>query len=350
MISRLGDLLWELRYEMRHSKPVGVICLLAAAFVAAWALARLLGLEPGWPLVPLLSLTPYVAALSLPLLAGILLAGRWRAAAVTALAAAGLLAAVLPRTFSQEQPPVRGPELRVMSANLLQGSVRLGDLERALRADDVEVLSVQELTPGAASAIAASGIAELLPHSVTESLDGSAGIGLYSRYPLRPASREPVPGAPHPPLGAAVEVPGAAPLELVAIHPSPPTSPASAAALGRYLEALPAADPASAPRVLVGDFNSTLDNKRFRGLLDRGYRDVAATLGSGLTATWPSGRIPPPVAIDHVVIDAGRIAALDFEVSDLPGSDHRLVYAELRVPGGGVGAVGRQASPDPAGG
>jgi endonuclease/exonuclease/phosphatase family metal-dependent hydrolase len=84
--------------------------------------------------------------------------------------------------------------------------------------------------------------------------------------------------------------------------------------------------------VLAGDFNASLDHRAFRELLDRGYVDAADQLGRGLTPTWPNFRpMPPIISIDHVVADR-RVAVRDVEVVDVPGTDHRGVFAELRLP------------------
>jgi endonuclease/exonuclease/phosphatase family metal-dependent hydrolase len=84
----------------------------------------------------------------------------------------------------------------------------------------------------------------------------------------------------------------------------------------------------------MGDFNATLDHDEFRGLVDRGYDDVAETLGDGLTPTWPEHRrFPPLVTIDHVLADE-RIGIRDYSAHEIAGSDHRAVYAELVLPAG----------------
>jgi endonuclease/exonuclease/phosphatase (EEP) superfamily protein YafD len=84
--------------------------------------------------------------------------------------------------------------------------------------------------------------------------------------------------------------------------------------------------------VLAGDFNATLDHVQFRRLLRTGHVDAAGQVGKGLVPTWgPVGRLAV-LAIDHVVVDPG-CAVLAASVHNLPGSDHRAVYAELRLPG-----------------
>ena len=84
-------------------------------------------------------------------------------------------------------------------------------------------------------------------------------------------------------------------------------------------------------RVLAGDFNATLDHDALRGLIARGYVDAADATGSGLKPTWPVGKRPPGITIDHVLVDR-RIAVRSYGVHEVRGSDHRAIVAELRVP------------------
>ena len=81
--------------------------------------------------------------------------------------------------------------------------------------------------------------------------------------------------------------------------------------------------------LLIGDFNATLDHDALRDLLDEGYRDAGEVVGEGLTPTWKAGSvIPPPVTIDHVLVDE-RMGISEYEVHDLPGSDHEALSATL---------------------
>src|SRR5580692_3472613 len=89
----------------------------------------------------------------------------------------------------------------------------------------------------------------------------------------------------------------------------------------------------SCPRCPAGDFNATLDHAQFRRLLSRGYLDAASQAGNGLSFTWGPrpGRRPTLLTIDHVLVDR-RCAVLTTSAHWLPGSDHRALYAELRLP------------------
>ena len=96
-------------------------------------------------------------------------------------------------------------------------------------------------------------------------------------------------------------------------------------------------------RILAGDFNATLDHAQFRRLLRRGYADAASQAGHGLSLTWgpqPDRRLTL-LAIDHVLIDR-RCAVVTTSAHWLAGSDHRALYAELRLPAPLAGGTGQR--------
>lgn len=281
--------------------------------------------------MPLLAFTPYVALLGLPA-AGVLLAlGRRLPAALAAAASVALIAFVAPRAFDDAPPDPRpeGPELRTMSANLYVGSADLEVLRDQVVEGEVDVLSVVELTPESAASIRSSEIGELLPHRVVDPQPNASGTGLFSRFPLE---RLPAPGSGFdlPTIVARASLPGGTPADFYSIHPPPPTNATNTGTIRRYLEAIPSAEPEGPARLLVGDFNATLDNDSLLDLLGRGYVDAADATGDGLSWTWRQS-IHPPVTLDHVVVDE-RVEVIDVAVEDLEGSDHRTVTAALRLP------------------
>jgi endonuclease/exonuclease/phosphatase (EEP) superfamily protein YafD len=296
---------------------------------ALWALVRVLGLETGSLMVAVIAFTPYMAFSSpVPVLAAAFLRV-WEAAAVAGLAAIVLLALVLPRAFGGPTEPAGspGPTLRVLASNMRLGKGNAQALVDLVRELDVDVLSVEELTPKLARKLDADGLDVLLPHRVLLAGVGSQGGGLYSRLALGPGAGVQLPGG-FPLIPVPVRVAGAPPVEVASVHTSPPTS----SLWDEDLAAVPAAE-ASPLRILIGDFNATIDHDAFRAVVDRGYHDAAAELGDGLTPTWPVGRrvLPPLFAIDHVLADE-RIGIRAFSAHDIPHSDHRAVFAELQLP------------------
>lgn len=302
-----------------------------AGLCAAWAAVRLLGLERGFPLVPLMSYTPFVVVGCVAVVVVAVVLGRRGAAVVAALAAVALAGVVAPRALGGPNDPdgEAGPTLRVLTANMEFGGGSASELVALARSTHADVLAVEELTPSLVRRLDAAGLGELMPHYVLAAQDGAGGTGLYARMPLTEAAR-PV-GTLSTMATAHARVAGAREVEIVAVHTAPPT-PSRIPVWDDNLRALPAAEPDGPLRILAGDFNATLDHAALRDLLDTGYADAAAVVGEGLKATWPSHRkIPPPVTIDHVLADE-RIGIRSLSVHGIADTDHRAVFAELALP------------------
>ncbi|TDQ51431.1 endonuclease/exonuclease/phosphatase family protein [Actinorugispora endophytica] len=314
----------------RRPWPTVVAALLLLPW-ALWALVRGFGLESGYPLTAGVTFTPYAAATAvLPLLFA-LLARRWLPALAAALVAAVLVGLLLPRALADAppDPAPTGPALRVLTLNMYLGSADAETVVDLVRRNDVDLLSLQELTPDAADALETAGIGGTLPHAVVEARLGASGGGLYSRHPLTriagPTDHEPeMPWA-------EVAVPGAVPVEAVSAHPFPPLGPGMTRDWTRYMADLPHADPDGAVRVLAGDLNATTDHAVLRELLATGYTDAAAAAGNGFDATWPVGGTVPGVVIDHVLADE-RARAVRTSTHLVPGTDHRALLAEVVLP------------------
>ena len=304
-----------------------------AGALAGWAAARLAGADrlrfaEAWA-VPLLSFTPQVTAGAWA--SALLLRGAGPAAA-TAVAGAALTAAVGPRALPSRQPPAAGPVLRVLTANLLAGRAGAQAVAELVGRKHADVLFVQELTAQAAARLQQAGLGDLLPHLVTQPTLHRTRSSIYARYLLRSGPlAAPVSAAR---CTAQLDLPSGQFVQLACIHAAPPKPPWYPRATARWrsqLSALPG--PGDNPRILAGDFNATLDHAQFRQLLRRGYVDAASQAGNGLSLTWgprPDRRLTL-LAIDHVLIDP-RCAVVTTSAHRLSGSDHRALYAELRLP------------------
>jgi endonuclease/exonuclease/phosphatase (EEP) superfamily protein YafD len=311
-----------------------------AGGLAAWAAARLAAVDrveqAESKAVPLLALTPQAAAIAPWAALGLRLARRPRAATTAAVAGAALGLMVRPRSVARPQPAASGPVLRVLSFNMYFGR---GDAEivvARVRQTDADVLFLQELTENAVTRLKQAGLDDLLPHNLTDLRGGSRGSGIYSRFPLSEGPAVPEVYMAQP--SAVAELPGGHPVELICVHPVAP-APGSRGGAVRWredLKSLPG--PGDLPRVMAGDYNSTLDHAAFRDVLRRGYADAAQQAGKALDRTWgPPGRGWELLSIDHVLVGHG-CAVLDFAVHFVPGSDHRAVYAEVQLPDADPGA------------
>lgn len=317
----------------RPRRRLGWLVWLLVVPTTAWAALRAAGWEYG-PLVQLLAFTPYVAAWSVVPLVVAALTRRWRAGAVALLAVVVLAAAVLPRAVpaGRVTGDDAGTRVRVATANLLAGAAQLPVLLELLRQERVDVLAVQEFTPDAEAELDRLGITELLPYRRADPEVGTTGSAVYARWPITDAGMRRNEGGFGQSYGT-VQVPDVGPVLVESAHPMAPFALYTLPLWRADLAAQPRPDPAGPPRVLAGDFNSTLDHAALRRLIATGYVDAASATGDGLVGTWGpyDGSLIPPVTLDRVLVDE-RIGVESVVVRTVPGSDHRMVVAGLVLP------------------
>lgn len=261
------------------------------------------------------------------------LAAAWRhrrlaaAGLVPAVVALGLLGApYLRRTV----PPAAGA-LTLMSANLEFGQADADQVVAAVRAHDVAVLVLLEVTPDAVRRLSAAGLDDLLPATAGAAEPGAEGSLVRSRWPLVALAddRGPAgtPSAFRQPL-VRVQRPGA-PFVLQAVHPLPPTAWETQwrTSLGALAE-LRTTESTDEPLVLAGDFNATQDHPLFRRVA-HGLSDVALDAGQGWAPTWPQDAVAPPFArIDHVLVRGFSTVAAG--TVHLDHTDHAAVWGTVR--------------------
>lgn len=304
-----------------------VVC--AFLFVAA-AMVRLLGIDGNRYMIASTSLIPYITVVGLLIGLLALLRKRWVVGLTMTLVAIVLVGTVAPRAFPDSRPNGVGQPVRVMTSNLLVGIADAGAVVREVKNRDIDVLALQELTPDMVRDLERAGLNQVLPNRVFLAEPGGSGSGIASKYPLTQRNLTP-PGALQQ-AGALVDLPGKD-IEVVSVHPLPPVVTEGPEAWQRELAGLPTPDSTGAIRILAGDFNATLDHVGLTRLLNKGYVDAADQVGKGLIHTWPSnsGIWPPPVTIDHVLVDT-RCPVDTVDVFDMPGSDHRAVVTQFVVP------------------
>lgn len=309
-----------------------VVLVPGSAGLAAFAVLRLvvsglLGMDGNRYTTAALALTPYVVPVGATV-AVLALAGRQLRLGAGCLALTVLLAVpLLPRVVPNAAPAADGPTLRVLAINLYFGEADAGAIVDLVAEHRVDVLNLLELDEAGQSALDRAGLTGLLPHRVFRPAGAAVGSGIASRYPLDELDLAGPSWFAQP--GARVRLGRGAVVEVVAVHPIPPVTRADD--WRAELRSLPPASPAGPVRILAGDFNATLDHAELRRVLDSGYVDAAERTGEALVPTWPRRRTAPPVTLDHVLVDE-RAAVLGFSAHDVPGSDHRAVLAELRLP------------------
>jgi endonuclease/exonuclease/phosphatase (EEP) superfamily protein YafD len=307
---------------------LAIPCLVAALI---WMLLR--HYAAGSPLtLGTVAATPYVLLIA-PLvgLVLMLIARQWIGVGASVLVLL-LAASTQLWLYTSDDPPKDAVTIHVMTSNLRLGEADPHSVVEAVRRHGVDVLMLEELTPGEQDGLVAAGLNDLLPHHSSVPEGGGFGTGLWSRFPMTDVQ--------HPGrfsfgfVTARLIVPGVArPVQTVALHAAGPVPDASSwqkdmRAFAQYLPTL-AGD---RPMIVGGDFNATPDTVQFRDVLDGGFRDAADQAGAGYTRTYPANRsFPPLIAIDHVLTRGGPVAT-DVRTISIKRSDHRALLASVALP------------------
>ncbi len=236
--------------------------------------------------------------------------------AVCAIVVAGHAAIAAP-FFIGSTRPATDRSMTVMAVNVEYGQGDLTRLSQAADRLDVDVLVVTEADDLTAR-LTSSGLADRFPYRHGRDTGGGVGTMVLSRWPstLLDAGRttrfdEPLVevATPH------------GPLLVKGVHSASPVRPQWRDELANL-----AATPAGrTPMVLAGDFNASQDHDVFRRITAR-FPDAHEQVGAGWVRTWNAER-RPFVQIDHVLLH--RLEAEDAGVVDIPGSDHRAVWARV---------------------
>jgi endonuclease/exonuclease/phosphatase (EEP) superfamily protein YafD len=309
--------------------------------------ARAAGGETPDPSPRLAALTPVATPFAV---AGVAVAAvtSWWLALLLSAPAATLLAWQLPPARRPGGEATRLPQpmdtkpgvlpLRVLTLNAQKGRADPAAVVREIERHQVDVLIVQELTPGMMQRLADAGVDTRLPFCHLDLRPGPHGTGLWARWPLTPLP--PVPGLVAAAPRARMEPVDGWPVTLTGVHLRAPVG----RRVRRWQRELAAIRSALAGtgghQVVAGDFNATRDHRPFRDLLDAGFLDCAdaAQRRPWPGFTWPTGgRIPPVMRLDHVLVSQAGATVSAARVVRVPGTDHRGVLAAIELAPAGSG-------------
>ncbi len=225
------------------------------------------------------------------------------------------------------EPADGAARITVMNANLFEGKADPQDLVNAVLDRGVNILVLEEITPGLLEQMDALGLDDALPYRVGEPDYMVAGTMILADQELTNHVR----------LRTTfqswqADYDG---LTVLGVHPVAPVDPAGWGEDHRAI--LAAAEEADADLV-VGDMNATPDHDVMRNLDAAGFRDAGEVANVGWQPTWPANHVsifpllPPLVRIDHVLI-GDRLASLGTETVDVDGTDHLSLVATVAARG-----------------
>lgn len=278
-------------------------------------------------------------------LIGAALLGALRAWPMAAIAfALGLVNAGPETSVAFRATPTRegGPTLSVVGANLLQPNREYAAVERALAANDADVIALVELSLPMRAQLERTLTA--WPHrffSPAEPWDRDTwGLAVFSKRALSSPERVHVFGCYAPAIRASVDV-GAERVDLCVVHVPRPGDAWRVERRNESIDNLIAAAEFGATSLLIGDLNTAPTSPRWPRLLAQtGLCD--SRVGFGRLPTWSFryAGLRFSVPIDHLLVGA-RLGAIERSTFVIPGSDHDGTFARFTLstaPDGGRGS------------
>jgi len=251
---------------------------------------------------------------------------RW-AAALVVLAYLGTFGNVRAVIGCGPAGPAEG-DLRIFVQNVYVGQADPAAVAAAMVASGADVAVLVEAWPPFRDALARQPGVDVFSYRLSVPGFDDGEIAVWSRWPLDDAAGERLSTRPF--VRAVVQAP-AGPFTIGAVHTAAPVNEAEVTHWTGGLDGLGLLD-RSAPIVLAGDFNATIDHAQFRRLLENGWTDVHTAKGCGFDQTWPAsgGLGIPLMRLDHVLVsDHFEVKAV--EVGPANGSDHKSVVATIHL-------------------
>lgn len=318
-----------------------IYCIAVIALAALWAFSPSLAwwvelsnmLAPFF-FVPLVVLIPLAAWVRWRPLLGVV-------AALTIVGAAMFGARLLPRAAAA----TGGTSLRVMTFNHLFANTRVEQIVDEIRAQNADVIALQELSNPMAQALAQS-LHDTYPYQYLRPFDNPQGLGIISRFPFSTTAE-----TQNNVRGQQVTLAiGGQSLTIMNIHLGAPViygrkiagipivtgydASSPTRQVGRLSQLIDAID---GPLVVMGDFNTSDREPRYQQLATR-LHDAFRETNWGFGFTFPDHKrfgpitIPFPVMrIDYVWSKNGVLPTAARVECHNTGADHCFVVAELQV-------------------
>ena len=237
---------------------------------------------------------------------------------------------ILPYYFADNYQAKDVPKVnvRLVLSNIEAKNKDRESLIESINSANPDILVLQEVTEGWWRKI--QHLTDIYPHFKAHPLSGGGGLALFSRFPIEQADVLQLDSSPHPAMFAKINLDGTI-LTVLTIHPpTPMRSDKFTNRNKQFAESAAIMKSAPNPKVLIGDFNTTMWSPYFVDLIaDSGLRDVRK--GRGLYPSWNTilpnfMRIP----IDHCLV-GDTIEVGNVELGDDTGSDHYPLIVDLKI-------------------
>lgn len=256
---------------------------------------------------------------------------QWRWATVFGLFACINLAIIAPAFWSDHSSLPSSsdhqPTLRVFLANVNLDNHDPARIWQVISEHHPDFVMLLETTPWLLQQL--TDLTKHYPHHITAPREDPFGIALFSRHPFLKANTVYLGAAGLPSITAEFMASGRR-FTLLGTHPLPPVSAECVQDRNdQFAQLATFAKQARQPVLVVGDLNTSPWSPYFEQLLTAsGLRDSAR--GRGIFPSWPVGRLPLWIPIDHALFSKG-ISIQHRETGPDIGSDHYPVIVDFQV-------------------
>lgn len=220
-----------------------------------------------------------------------------------------------------------GTTVRVMSSNVLATNTAYDKHIEYIKSLNPDVIVFLEYTHDW-DRVLDKALSEY-PHRLRVPAHHAFGIAMYSKLSIYEGSAPFLVHEDRKSVDATLEVDDKL-LRIFGSHPMPPLSEKLYEVRNEHLQKLgETAHAYKDPMVVLGDLNITPWSDHFRQFVELGkLRD--ARRGQGLFTTWATNLLPIQIPIDHVLVN-DHIRVSDMGTSELLGSDHKAIWADLQI-------------------
>ena len=258
----------------------------------------------------------------------VLVLRHWLLALVPAAFVGINLAGVVPFYLPASQPPVEGPQIRALLANVHSANSEHDRLIALVRREQPDLFVVLEVNEEWIEALRE--LETDYPFGIRRPRSDNFGIAVYSRLPIVRSAAQEVADSRVPTLFVRIAAPGG-PLTVVATHTLPPVRSGYARRRNRHLRGLAKLIARTKePVLLLGDLNCTSWSPRFRNLVARSRKLRDSRRGFGLQPTWPQANPLLWIPIDHALVSE-ELSVRDRRTGPNIGSDHRPVILDIAL-------------------
>jgi endonuclease/exonuclease/phosphatase (EEP) superfamily protein YafD len=224
-------------------------------------------------------------------------------------------------------PEVEGTPLKIIHVNVHSANTGYERLTDFIAKEQPDIVVLQEVN--AEWVAGTQGLLAEYPHTYIQPRQGNFGIAAFSRIPFDSITHVDSPPLSYPTIVATITV-ASTPVTLISTHPTIPVNRHLYRARNTQFDSIAElVNQASGDVVLIGDFNASVWDQRFRDFKEAtGLRNVRR--GFGILPSWPTFLPFAMIPIDHALVSKD-IGVVDVRTGNNIGSDHLPLIVTLSL-------------------